>query len=142
MPMLEHPAGAQPQIILAIGYFRRRFERSENDIGLTVLVTIKLEPRARLYVRIKAFLESPARFLAINHGPPQATHPMVMFIRCEIVRMPASESCIFLEQAFLHIKTMVMGLIIQLSCLFDRKTVNLAVAKQYVVECFTGILRH
>ena len=56
--------------------------------------------------------------------------------------MPATKSCIFFEQSFLNVKAVLMGLIVKLTRFCNRKTVNLPVAKQHIVECFSGVFGH
>lgn len=98
MPVFQHAAGDEPEIVFVVGRFRRRLVGHRDDAGLAVLVAVELDTLARLHTQGRAPREVSAKaFLAVDR-PAQATDLMVEVVRSEIMAMAAAERCVFLGQ--------------------------------------------
>jgi len=70
--VFQHPAGAQPEVIVVVRHFSGGLVGQGEDFCLAVGLAIKFHAFAGLDVGVIPFAEAPERFLAINHRPAQA----------------------------------------------------------------------
>src|SRR6476620_6089108 len=109
MPVFQNASGDEPEIVLAIGRFRRRLIRHRDDPGLAVLVAVELDALARFHIGVEPLAIAPERLLAIDDRPAQAACLVIEIIGAEVVAVATSERGIFLEYALLDIEAELLG---------------------------------
>ena len=72
MPVLEHTAGGQPQIVVLVRAFGCRLVRAEDDRGTAIRLAVEPDVFAGLDVRVVALAKAPQRFLFTDNRPAQA----------------------------------------------------------------------
>ena len=114
MPVLQDASGREPQVVLFIRCFRRRFEWQCEDHRFAIRFTVELIAFARFHVRVVTFAVTPLRFFTVHHRPAQTARFVVVIERCQIVTVTATKPCVLFEQPFLQIEAQLAGFIVQL----------------------------
>src|SRR5690606_7317231 len=143
MPVLQHPAGHEPHIVLFIRTLRRGLVRHAKDDGSAIRAPVELYSLPFPHIGVVTFPVAPARFLAVHHGPAQAAHLVIGVEWRKVMAMAAAELGIFLEQAFLDVEAERLGFVIRVVRIRvgKRKTVYLAIAEKDFVERLAAVVR-
>lgn len=104
VPVLQNASGREPQVVLFIRCFRRRFEWQCEDHRFAIRFTVELIAFARFHVRVVTFAVTPLRFFTVHHLPAQTARFVVVIERCQIVTVTATKPCVLFEQPFLQMK--------------------------------------
>ena len=112
MPVLQDPAGDEPEVELLVWRLRRGLVRRGDQVRLLVGVAVELQPRPLLNVGVVALAIAPQGFFAVDHRPAQATHVVIGVKGREIMAMAAAETGIFLEQPLLDVEPEMLRLVV------------------------------
>ena len=69
VPVLQHAAGAQPQVKVLVRALCGRLVGQGKDVGLAICIAVKADARSLGNVGIVALAKTPQRLLAIDNRP-------------------------------------------------------------------------
>ena len=143
MPVLEHAASDQPNIVFLIRHLGGRLVGDREDDRLTVVTAVEFHTFSRLYIGIETFAVAPLGFLAIDDRPPKPTFLVIAVVGGQIMPVPSAEGGIFLEQALLDVETECLGLFVGVVGLdlAQGELIDLPVFEQDVVKGLAAKLR-
>ena len=150
VPMLEHAAGAQPQVVVGIGRFSRRLVGQGEDGGLAIGLAVEAHAFAGLHVGVIPFAVAPQRLLAVDHRPAHAAHLVVLVELGQVLALAQAELAVFLEQALVQVEPEGLGLVVGVvgpgmgvdtRGLGLGELVDLAVGVQHLVQGLALVLR-
>src|SRR5580700_7905074 len=141
--MLEYAAGCQPELVLLIGNFRRRLVRQCEYASPLIRISVELNVRAFLHIRIKLLSEAPRGFLSVDDGPAQAARLVIGVKGREVVTTATAELRIFLKQPFLKVETECPGLVILVLGIgiANGIAIDRTVDEQHLEQAFAAVSR-
>lgn len=144
IPVLQHPAGDQPHVVVFIRNFCWRLVGQGEDIGLAVFPAVEADFLSLLNVRVVFLPVPPQGFLAVNNRPTEPALIVIAIEVCKVMSLATSKRSIFFEQAFLDVEAEVLGLVVikSFGCLIFRESINLAVPEENIVQGLTFVFWH
>ena len=143
MPVLQHAAGAQPQIEVLVGTLGCGLVGAKDDLRLVVRIAVEGDAFARLHVGVIALAEAPQRLLGFDDRPAQPAGLVIHLEIRQVVAVTASELRVFLEQTLLHVEAerSAFGVLESLLRLCRGELVDHAIAVENVEQRLAAKLR-